>query len=95
MIPKDDNPLFMFTYEVTGLSCSTNSEVLRKAELYNLRTQQTHYIMFREHDADKTQLSVIFTDEDWNPINSEAILNAKNGHTASEIAMGDILEVIM
>lgn len=85
----------MFTYEVTRLCHSDNSDVQRKAELYNIDTHQTHYILFREHDADKSQLSAIFTDDDYNVIKSTAVLQAINGHEAYNLQVGDILEIIL
>lgn len=83
----------MYSYEITDLAPISMIGGYGKAVLKNLTTGLTQYILFKEHDADKALLSVVFTNEEWTPVNSEAILNATNRHTASEIAIGDILEI--
>ena len=85
----------MSSFVITAISDHSPTFSHRKAELKNLATQTEHFILFKVHDADKKQISAIFTDQNYTEIKSYAILESGNGHTFETIVEGDILTDIL
>ncbi len=85
----------MSSFIITAISSYSPTFTHRNAEVKNLTTQTEHFILFKVHDADKKQISAIFTDQNYTEIKSYAILESGNGHTFETIVEGDILTDIL